>query len=68
MPDLFALPQIELTEQLHFILDLGLAVAVALVGGAIAVRLRQPAIVGYLLAGILIGPGTPGFVGDIERI
>jgi CPA2 family monovalent cation:H+ antiporter-2 len=68
MPDLPALPQIELTEQLHFILDLGLAVAVALVGGAIAVRLRQPAIVGYLLAGILIGPGTPGFVGDIERI
>jgi monovalent cation:H+ antiporter-2, CPA2 family len=68
MPDLSALPQIELTEQLHFILDLGLAVAVALVGGAIAVRLRQPAIVGYLLAGILIGPSTPGFVGDIERI
>jgi len=68
MPDLFALPQIELTEQLHFILNLGLAVAVALLGGAIAVRLRQPAIVGYLLAGILIGPATPGFVGDIERI
>jgi K+:H+ antiporter len=68
MPDLTTLPQIELSEQLHFILDLGLAVAVALLGGAIAVRLRQPAIVGYLLAGILIGPGTPGFVGDIERI
>jgi CPA2 family monovalent cation:H+ antiporter-2 len=59
---------IALTEQLEFILGLGGAVAAALLGGAIAVRLRQPAIVGYLLAGVLIGPFTPGFVGDIEQI
>ncbi|HEY4633727.1 MAG TPA: cation:proton antiporter, partial [Candidatus Limnocylindrales bacterium] len=45
-----------------------MAVGLALLGGAIAVRLRQPAIVGYLLAGIVIGPFTPGFVGDVERI
>ena len=49
-----------LTDQLAFILGLGGAVAAALVGGAIAVRLRQPAIVGYLLAGVVIGPFTPG--------
>ena len=59
---------IVLTEQLEFILGLGGAVAAALVGGAIAIRLRQPAIVGYLLAGVLIGPFTPGFVGDVEQI
>ena len=58
----------ELTEQLQFILDLGVAIAAALVGGVIAVRLRQPAILGYLLAGIVIGPFTPGFVGDVGRI
>ena len=58
----------ELTEQLRFILDLGVAIAAALVGGVIAVRLRQPAILGYLLAGIVIGPFTPGFVGDVGRI
>jgi len=58
----------ELSEQLRFILDLGVAVAAALIGGAIAVRLRQPAVIGYLLAGIAIGPATPGFVGDVERI
>ncbi len=63
-----ALPTLELTEQLRFILDLGGVVAAALVGGAIAVRLRQPAILGYLLAGIAIGLFTPGFVGDVERI
>jgi CPA2 family monovalent cation:H+ antiporter-2 len=68
MPDLPVLELPELTEQLRFILDLGVAVAVALVGGAIAVRFRQPAVLGYLVAGILIGPATPGFVGDVERI
>ena len=68
MFELPAIPPIELTEQLRFILDLGGAVAAALIGGAIAVRLRQPAILGYLLAGIVIGPFTPGFVGDVERI
>ncbi len=60
--------QLDLTEQLRFILDLGGAIVAALIGGAIAVRLRQPAIVGYMLAGILIGPFTPGFVGGQGQI
>jgi K+:H+ antiporter len=68
VPDLTPLLDFHLTEQLRFILDLGAAVGAALLGGTIAVRLRQPAIVGYLLAGIVIGPFTPGFVGDVERI
>ena len=68
MLDQLTLPTLELTGELRFILDLGLAVAAALIGGAIAVRFRQPAIVGYLIAGIAIGPSTPGFVGDVERI
>ncbi|HEX2243942.1 MAG TPA: cation:proton antiporter, partial [Gammaproteobacteria bacterium] len=34
--------------------------------GFIAVRLKLPALVGYLIAGVLIGPATPGFVADIE--
>jgi CPA2 family monovalent cation:H+ antiporter-2 len=68
MFDLPGLPPLELTEQLRFMLDLGGAVAAAVIGGAIAVRLRQPAILGYLVAGIVIGPFTPGFVGDVERI
>ncbi|TWO68414.1 Kef family K(+) transporter [Caenimonas sedimenti] len=36
----------------------------ALILGFIAARLRLPALVGYLVAGILIGPFTPGFVAD----
>ena len=38
----------------------------ALVLGFVAVRLKLPALVGYLLAGILLGPATPGFVADVE--
>src|SRR5574343_275600 len=37
----------------------------ALILGFIAERLKVPALVGYLLAGIVLGPGTPGFVADI---
>ncbi len=40
--------------------------AMALIFGVLAERLRLPALVGYLLAGVLIGPGTPGFVADVH--
>ena len=63
-------PQITMavSPELRFILDLGVAVGLALLGGAVAVRLRQPPIVGYIAAGVIIGPFTPGFVGDAEEI
>jgi CPA2 family monovalent cation:H+ antiporter-2 len=38
----------------------------ALVFGFLAARIKLPALVGYLIAGIVIGPATPGFVADIE--
>ena len=38
----------------------------ALVMGFLAARLKLPALVGYLIAGIVIGPATPGFVADLE--
>lgn len=39
--------------------------SLALIFGFIAERCKIPALVGYLFAGILIGPATPGFVADI---
>jgi CPA2 family monovalent cation:H+ antiporter-2 len=36
----------------------------ALILGFIAERIKIPALVGYLLAGIVLGPATPGFVAD----
>jgi CPA2 family monovalent cation:H+ antiporter-2 len=38
----------------------------ALIFGFLAVRLKLPALVGYLFAGMLIGPHTPGFVADVQ--
>ncbi len=37
----------------------------ALVFGYVVARMKIPPLVGYLLAGIAIGPATPGFVADI---
>ena len=37
----------------------------ALLLGFVAERCRLPALLGYLLAGIAIGPATPGFVADV---
>jgi CPA2 family monovalent cation:H+ antiporter-2 len=44
----------------HLVLELAIAWAAAFAGGLVAQRLRQPPIVGYLLAGVLVGPFTPG--------
>ncbi|ALV26990.1 YbaL family putative K(+) efflux transporter [Pannonibacter phragmitetus] len=37
---------------------------IAFILGAIANRLRLPPLAGYLIAGVLVGPHTPGFVAD----
>ncbi|MGH8520297.1 MAG: YbaL family putative K(+) efflux transporter [Gammaproteobacteria bacterium] len=42
------------------------AFGLALILGFVAVRLKLPALVGYLIAGVMIGPATPGFVADVE--
>jgi len=38
----------------------------AFIFGAAANRLRMPPLVGYLVAGVLVGPFTPGFVANAE--
>jgi CPA2 family monovalent cation:H+ antiporter-2 len=43
---------------------IALGLVCAFIGGMAAQRLRLPPLVGYLVAGIAIGPFTPGFVGD----
>ena len=41
-------------------------IVVAFVFGMVAKHLKLPAIFGYLLAGVAIGPHTPGFVADVS--
>ena len=48
------------------IVTIALSFGLALVFGFIAARLRLPPIVGYLLAGVVIGPATPGLIADVS--
>jgi CPA2 family monovalent cation:H+ antiporter-2 len=48
----------------ELIATIAVGLSLAFVFGAIAWRLHIPLIVGYLLAGVAIGPFTPGFVAD----
>ena len=57
-----------MNPELHLLVNVAVAVCVALLGGMLAFALRQPVIVGYLVAGVVIGPFTPGFIGDREQI
>ena len=42
------------------------ALGAALALGFLAARLKLPVLIGYLAAGIIIGPSTPGFVADLD--
>ena len=55
-------------HEVPLLINITLALIVAFLGGVLARRIGLPTIVGYLLAGIIIGPFTPGFVGDIGTI
>jgi CPA2 family monovalent cation:H+ antiporter-2 len=51
-------------HDIALISTMAISLVYALVGGYIANRLRLPPLVGYLIAGIIVGPFTPGFVAD----
>ncbi|HEX4883447.1 MAG TPA: cation:proton antiporter [Casimicrobiaceae bacterium] len=51
-------------HDISLVVTLAAALAVALVLGWITQRLGLSTLVGYLLAGIVVGPHTPGFVAD----
>lgn len=55
-------------HEITLIINIVVALVAAFIGGVIARRLGLPTIVGYLFAGIAIGPFTPGFVGDTHTI
>jgi K+:H+ antiporter len=57
---------------MELVTDLTLVLVAALAGGFLAQRAGQPLIVGYILAGVVVGPFTGGFtvvnVHDIEQL
>lgn len=52
-------------HSLSLITTVAASFGLALIFGFIAARLKLPVLVGYMIAGIILGPGTPGFVADI---
>ena len=52
-------------HNISLITTLAAGFGMALILGFLAERIKLPALVGYLVAGILIGPATPGFVADL---
>jgi len=49
--------------------DIAIIVVAALVGGLVAQLLHQPLIVGYILAGVIVGPYTGGItIGSVDDI
>ncbi|MEZ5421807.1 MAG: cation:proton antiporter [Pyrinomonadaceae bacterium] len=55
-------------HELPLLINIAVALVAAFIGGMVARFLKLPQIVGYMIAGIAIGPFTPGFSGDIATI
>ena len=53
-------------HDVELIILLAVGFGFALIFGYIAARLRLPPLIGYLIAGIILSPNTPGIVGDIH--
>ncbi|MBM3495391.1 MAG: hypothetical protein FJX72_13875, partial [Armatimonadetes bacterium] len=50
------------------LIQLAIVLAAGLAGGAIARAVKAPVVVGFLVAGLVIGPHTPGLVADAETV
>ncbi|MGE8540310.1 cation:proton antiporter [Acinetobacter sp. ANC 3813] len=53
-------------HDVELIILLAVGFGLALIFGYVAARLRLPPLIGYLVAGIIISPNTPGVVADIH--
>jgi monovalent cation:H+ antiporter-2, CPA2 family len=55
-------------EDFRLIIDLVTVLGVAAVGGLLASLLRQPVLLGYLLAGMIVGPAGLGFIKEVVQV
>lgn len=55
-------------EDVRLIVDLVIGLGAATIVGLVAQRLGLPALIGYIVAGLVIGPNTPGLVADSGRV
>jgi K+:H+ antiporter len=52
----------------NFLEDMALVLCVAALASVICQMLRQPLVVGYLIAGMVVGPNVPGVYANPERV
>ncbi|MEN9248281.1 MAG: cation:proton antiporter, partial [Gloeomargarita sp. GMQP_bins_69] len=52
----------------RLIVDLVLVLAAALAGGTLAALLKQPPLLGYILAGVLVGPAGLGGIREVVQV
>jgi len=57
-----------LVETAPLILDVGIVLTVAATMGFVSRKFGLPAVLGYLLTGLLVSPFTPGFVADKNQL
>lgn len=62
---MFAVEAPNVDEALGLLDEIAIVLLFVFIGGLVASRLRLPPIVGYLAAGLVVGPFTPGFVADV---
>ncbi|GHC70494.1 YbaL family putative K(+) efflux transporter [Limoniibacter endophyticus] len=55
-----------MTHDTPLITTIAVGLVLAFIFGAIANRLRLSPLVGYLVAGVVVGPATPGYVADVH--
>lgn len=61
-------PRMTLQEDIIFVKDLVLVFLAATMGGVIATNFRQPPLIGFLLGGMVIGPGGLGVVTELVEV
>ena len=54
-------------HDISLITTIAAGLGLALIMGLVATRLKMPPLVGYLVAGILVGPHTGGYIADQDR-
>jgi CPA2 family monovalent cation:H+ antiporter-2 len=57
-----------MATEANFILDLTVALGASAIGGYLAYRVRQPALLGYLATGLIIGPSGFRLLDDVDQI
>src|SRR3989344_140716 len=51
-----------------FSIELGLIILFSILGGVLAVRFKQPSVLGLLIVGAIVGPYSLGFIKDTSLI